>query len=327
MNILITGITGFFGKALIKYFKEFNNQQLNKDFISVVGLSRNPTLFYEKHPEYLTLNWLRLIEADITSRESISRLGGNFTHLIHLAVDSSLGPNLSGLDRFDQIYSGARNILDLAESEKIGSILLASSGGVYGEMPEEIFAFSEDSPLLLDPLNASNTYSLAKIAVEHLALLYQRQYKLNIKIARCFSFVGEDLPLDVHYAIGNFISDALYQNIITIKGNGSALRSYMYQEDLAHWLYEILIKGECGECYNVGSDSPITIKELAFRVRDLLNKEKEIFILGGGDLKVNRYLPDVSKAKTKLSLSLKFDLDNAILKTAQAILLKKSLSC
>ena len=326
MNILVTGITGFFGKALIKYFIKLNNQQVNDGLIRVVGLSRNPTVFFKKNPEYSNLNWLKLIKADITSRESISRLNGNFTHLIHLAVDSTMGPNLSGLDRFDQIYAGARNILDLAVSDKIGSILLASSGGVYGEMPEKVFAFSESSPLLLNPLNANNTYSLAKIAVEHLALLYQRQYELNIKIARCFSFVGEDLPLNAHYAIGNFIRDALYQDSITIKGSGSALRSYMYQEDLAHWLYEILIKGECGECYNVGSDSPVTIKELAIRVRNLLSKEKEIFILGGGDFKTNRYLPDVSKAKTKLSLNLKFDLDNAVLKTAQTISLKKSLT-
>lgn len=325
MNILITGITGFFGKSLIKYFIALNNQKLNGDRIEIVGISRNPTFFYEKNPDYANLKWLKIIKADVVCRESIFALNDNFTHLMHLAVDSTNGPNLSGLEKFDQIYLGARNLLDFAVNKKISSILLASSGGVYGDMPKGISAFSEDSPLGVNPLNINNTYSLAKIMVEHLALLYRRQYNVNIKIARCFSFVGEDLPLNAHYAIGNFIYDALYKNVITVNSNGLALRSYMYQDDLAFWLYEILMKGQSGEFYNVGSDSPISIKELAYRVRGLLCKKKEILFLDNKNMKINKYFPDISKAREKLSLKLRFDLDESILKTAKEILLKKSL--
>ena len=101
MKILITGVTGFFGKALVNLFIKLNKDKPFDNPIQIVGLSRNPPLFYLKNPEYSRLNWLKIIKADVKSRDSFFQLSENFTHLIHLAVDSTNALNLNGLERFD----------------------------------------------------------------------------------------------------------------------------------------------------------------------------------------------------------------------------------
>ena len=118
----------------------------------------------------------------------------------------------------------------------IRRFLLTSSGGVYGPQPPDMKYMPESHNGMPDPLNPAHAYSVAKRCAEHLCALYRDQHGLEPVIARCFAFVGRDLPLDVHFAIGNFIRDALYSREIVVSGDGSAIRSYMDQRDLAAWL-------------------------------------------------------------------------------------------
>ena len=75
---------------------------------------------------------------------------------------------------------------------------------------------------------------MAKRASEHLCCLYNDRFGVESVVARCFSFVGQDLPLNAHFAIGNFIHDALHStDEITVAGDGAPVRSYMNQADLA----------------------------------------------------------------------------------------------
>ena len=175
-----------------------------------------------------------------------------------------------------------------------------------------------------DPLNSNNAYGVAKRAAEHLCAIYSDQYNLETVIARCFAFVGPDLPLEVHFAIGNFIRDALWRDEITVSGDGTAVRSYMDQRDLASWLLAILEHGKSGHAYNLGSDQPITISDLAYLVRDIISPVKFVRILGKSidDNGRNRYVPNIDKAQQSLDLTLRYTLKQSIQSTSESVLLR-----
>jgi dTDP-glucose 4,6-dehydratase len=95
----------------------------------------------------------------------------------------------------------------------------------------------------------------------------------------------------------------------------------LYQADLAKWLIRILEHGKSGDAYNVGSDEPITIVDLARTVRDIISPEKVVKVLGGLNFARDRdiYLPNISKAREDLGLNVDFDLRRAIDLTANQI--------
>lgn len=316
-SIFLTGGTGFIGRALLRTWLSVALSGGAVPWVTV--LSRDPTSFLLRYPEYQHLPWLSFHRGDICDPSSLP-WGGRFTHVLHAAADSTPGNHLPPLARFQQIVEGTRNILELAATVGARRFLLTSSGGVYGPQPSDVATLAEDWPGSPDLRNPANAYSLGKRAAEHLCALYQDAYGLEVVIARCFAFVGRDLPLDAHFAIGNFIRDALGHDAIEVAGDGSPLRTYLDQDDLAHWLLTLLARGRAGEIYNVGSDEVVSIAELAYRVRDLLAPDKPVLIRGqrqDGQGR-NRYVPDIRKAQAELGLGVTIPLDEAIRRTGAA---------
>lgn len=240
--------------------------------------------------------------------------------MLHAATESTIGPSLTPLQRYDQIVDGTRNILDLTVATGARRFLLTSSGAIYGPQPSDLAAIPEDcagSP----PLSETSTaYGQAKRAAEHLCALVAEQHDLETMVARCFAFVGPDLPLNVHFAIGNFIRDALTADAITVFGDGTPLRTYLDQSDLAHWLLTLLEHGRPGQAFNLGSDEVISIAALAHLVRDILAPDKTVHILGQPDLAAarSRYVPDIRKAKQELGLRVTVPLQEAVRRTGAA---------
>jgi UDP-glucuronate decarboxylase len=309
MKLLLTGGTGFFGRALLRHF--IANGLLAE--ASVVVLSRDPSRFLSAYPFFSKHQQISFLQCDIQQPESLP-WSQHFTHVLHAATDSTTGPTLTPLQRYDQIVDGTRNILDLAVSTGAYRFLLTSSGGIYGPQPADLDAIPEDwlgSPPLADTKSA---YSQAKRAAEHLSILYGQEHSLEVVIARGFAFIGKDLPLDVHFAIGNFIRDAIKESCITVSGDGTPLRTFMAQEDLAQWLLTMLEHGRPGEAYNVGSNEVISISDLAYLVRDTIAPRKPVHIQGDATLGASRsrYIPDIRKAQNELSLMVSKRLREAV---------------
>jgi len=317
-HLLLTGGTGFFGRSLLRTW--LDQCSAGAPCPTVTILTREPGAFFARYHEFAGQPWLGAHAGDITDKQTLPHKT-KFTHILHAAADSTLGARLTPLQRYDQIVSGTRNLLDLAVECDAQRFLLTSSGAVYGPQPPEIDCITEDSHRIPDPLDPENTYGIAKRAAEHLCALYGQNYGLHTVITRGFAFVGPDLPLDAHFAIGNFIRDALWRDEISVAGDGTALRSYLDQRDLATWLITMLDRGLPGRAYNVGSDQAVSIAELANIVRDLLAPGKPVLIRGNSQKSGgrNRYIPSIQRARDELGLSIRIPLRLAILATADAL--------
>lgn len=317
-RLLLSGGTGFFGRALLRHWLAGAQQGLPTPAVTV--LARAPQRFLQQFPEFAGAAWLSFHRSDILQPETLPWTGA-FTHVLHAATESTLGPQLSALERYQQIVDGTRNLLELARRCQARRFLLTSSGAVYGPQPAGLAAFPESWLGAPDPLLEASAYGMGKRSAEHLCALYANAHGLETVVARCFAFVGPDLPVDVHFAIGNFIRDAVQADAITVKGDGSAMRSYMDQADLAHWLLLLLEQGRSGQAYNVGSPEALSMAALAQRVRDVVAPGKAVHILGTrtADSPIHRYIPDVSKAGQEFGLHLSVALDTAIERSALAL--------
>lgn len=310
-SIFVTGGTGFFGKWLLESFIYVNEKlALNA---KITTLTRNPEAFLMEYPFYKEhANTVQFVKGDILNYDF--NLNEKFHFIIHAATSSDEKTNLSSpIMLADSIINGTKNILNFATKNPIVSFLNISSGAIYGTQPAEISKIKESDCFGIDLYKPKASYYESKRASEMYASLYYEQYSLPVKTARCFAFVGPYLPLEKHFAIGNFINDVLNEKNIIIRSSGTSVRSYMYMSDLAIWLLTILIKGKNNTPYNVGSDFPITIKKLAEHISK--NTKSSVIIDNAYQNNTdNVYIPDVEKSYS-LGLSIKVDLIDSINKT------------
>jgi len=314
-RIFITGGTGFFGAWLLESFA-WANDHLNLN-ASLVVLTRDVEAFGKKMPHLANDSAIGFHVGDI---RNFTFPKGEFSHIIHAAATSAVATfhNEDSLVKFDTVVEGTRHTLDFAVQCHARKFLLTSSGVVYGKQPSGMTHISEDYGGAPDTADPNSAWGESKRAAEFLCALYSKKYGMETKIARCFSFVGPYLPLDIHYAIGNFIRDGMNGDLILVKGDGTPHRSYLYAADLAIWLWTILSRGKACYPYNVGSEDDITIAELAHTVSMCLHKPAEVQITKTPDPDnnlVERYVPLTKRAQGELGLCQRIDLPEGIKRT------------
>ena len=313
-SIFLTGGTGFFGKWLLESFIYVNEKlALNA---KITTLTRNPEAFLLEYPFYMEhTNTVQFVKGDILTYDF--NLDEKFQFIIHAATSASESLNKSNpLLMMDTITIGTRKILDFAITQPLEGFLLVSSGAIYGKQPWNVSHIVEDDSFKVDINNPNSAYAEGKRIAELYSSTYFEKDNLPIKIARCFAFVGPYLPLDTHFAIGNFINNAIKNEDIIIKGDGSTIRSYMYASDLMVWLWKILLKGKINQPYNVGSDEEVSIKELAEKISSISNAKVAVKILGSPVQKehIDIYCPSITKANT-INAQIKIQLTESIIKT------------
>jgi nucleoside-diphosphate-sugar epimerase len=311
-HLFITGGTGFIGCWLLETLCKANDRLGTK--IRATVLTRNPEGFHAKAPHLAGHPLITLMQGDIIDFKA----KGEFTHLIHAATDASAELNETDpLKMFDTVLSGTRQALSFAVEQNIKRVLYLSSGAVYGNQPWEIERVSESYSGGPDCLDARATYAEAKRAAEMLCAIYSKQHGLQVKIARIFALLGPYLSLDIHFAAGNFIRDAMQGKSIIVKGNGLPQRSYLYAGDLATMLWHMLVRADPLTPYNLGSSEGISVGDLAKLVGHTLG-QPEVRILGAQDhgWNLGRYVPDIHKISEDLGLSPTVSLEESIRRTA-----------
>lgn len=309
-RIFMTGGTGFVGKWLIVTLMDADRRLGLGCRITI--LTRNASAFRLEYPQLA--DQVTLLQGDVRNFEFPAEA---FDIVIHAATDVVAQSTAQAI--FDTCVEGTRRVLSLAESCGATDLLMVSSGAVYGRPPPEITHISEGYLGAPDTTLPSSAYAEGKRAAEWLACAAAHDSGLKVKIARCFAFVGPYLPLDRHFAIGNFLGSCLNAQPIMIEGDGTPVRSYLYAADMAAWLWAVLLKGRSGQAYNVGAEEAITIADLAHRVAATLNIDVPVLIrhAPAQGHRSSHYVPDTRKSREELGLPLPLPLQEAIVRTAR----------
>jgi UDP-glucuronate decarboxylase len=210
---------------------------------------------------------------------------------------------------------GMTNMLGLAKRLKV-KILQASTSEVYGD--PTISPQSEDYWGNVNPIGIRACYDEGKRVAETLMFDYNRQYGVEIKVARIFNTYGPRMAIDDGRVVTNFVAQALRGEPLTIYGDGSQTRSFCYVDDLINGLSALFDspKDVIGPV-NVGNPKEFTILQLAEIVKRLTNSNSEIISrpLPQDDPKQRK--PDITKAKEVLGWNPEVALEDGLIKTIE----------
>ena len=308
MRILITGGAGFIGSNLTKYLLNQGHEIIVVDnFFS--GKKDNIK-------EFLNNPKFKLIVHDIRKPLKIS----NIDQIYHLASLASPDHYLfDPIATFETNIIGTKNILDLAVKNR-AKILFTSTSEIYGDpliRPQKENYFGN-----VDPIGRRSCYDEGKRAAETLFMDYHRQYRLNIRIVRLFNVYGPKMALNDGRVISNFIVQALNNERLTIYGDGSHTRSFIYIDDLLPALVKIMEQDEDIGPVNLGNPEEKSIIDLANTIQKLMHISNRFYFIKA-DLQLGRLddpkvrCPDISRAKSLIDWEPKVSLKKGLFKTIE----------
>ena len=300
-RILVTGGAGFLGSHLCDELMQNGNDIICVDNF-YTGSKQNVVQLLKK-PNF------ELIRHDVT-----------FPLYLEVDVIYNLACPASPIHyQFDPVQTtktsvhGAINMLGMAKRLK-AKIFQASTSEVYGD--PAIHPQKEEYWGNVNPIGPRSCYDEGKRCAETLFFDYNRQYNLNIKVARIFNTYGPRMHPNDGRVVSNFIVQALKGEEITIYGDGSQTRSFCYVDDLVDVIIKFMAteKGFTGPM-NIGNPDEFTILELAELILELTNSKSELIFKGLPVDDPKQRQPDISLAKEKCGWEPKTQLKEGLQKT------------
>jgi dTDP-glucose 4,6-dehydratase len=312
-KVFLTGGTGFFGTWLLESFV-WANRLLDLGARATV-LTRDVRSFEAKAPHLASAEAVDFVVGDVCSFEYPAE---SFTYVIHAATETAGRLNSSNpRANLQTIVDGTARVIDFAKKAGCRNFLLSSSGLVYGPQPSDLKHVPETYRGAPDQLSPMSAYAEGKRVAELLTAIAAQEKCFNAAVARGFAFVGPYLPITAHFAIGNFIRDGLEGGPISIAGDGTPVRSYLYASDLMIWLWHLLTEMHEFEAYNVGSEKCFSIEETAVIVQDAFSQPMKINIARQADHSkpASLYVPSTEKIRREFGLVERVNLSEAVRKT------------
>jgi UDP-glucose 4-epimerase len=312
-RVLVTGGAGFIGSHLVDRLLARGDAVTVVDNLST-GRRSNLPAAHER---------LRFIEADLREALGAFGRGERFHEIYHLAA--AVGVRLVLNEPISSIETNVEQTAALLRfamnhGERGGGIptLIASSSEVYGKATKS--PFSEEDDVLYGPTTAGRwSYACSKAIDEYLALAYASRHQMPVVVARFFNTVGPRQVGDYGMVLPRFVGAALRNQPVTVYGDGSASRCFCDVRDVVEILPRMLEAPGCyGRVFNLGSDKPISIAQLADRVvRTLGSRSEKRFIpyseaypAGFEDLQQRQ--PDLSRLRSVLKFDPAVSLEQTI---------------
>lgn len=306
-RVLVTGGGGFIGSALAESLVERNRVTLfDRRFEgNSIALSRA-----WGHPN------LRLVHGSVLDEEQLARAAAEHDTVVHLAAIVGVNNVRSrGRETIETNFTGTRNLLRALDGrDDLHRFLYFSTSEVAGM---NAFRASEESPSTIGPVGEARwTYSIAKLAGEHLVHCYRIEKGLPTVTIRPFNVFGRLRTGD--HAMLRFISAAQRGEPLEVHGDGTQIRSWCYIDDFVEALLRALaLPAAVGETFNVGNArNTLTIYDLARRVTALLSSKSAIVFRKIDFSDIDVRVPRLDKAARLLGFRPRVELDAAILATA-----------
>ncbi|WP_346351634.1 dTDP-glucose 4,6-dehydratase [Oceanimonas sp. AH20CE76] len=327
-KILVTGGAGFIGSAVVRHIIENTQDEvINLDKLTYAGN-------LESLADVADSARYHFVKLDICDRAGLDEVFAQYKPdaVMHLAAESHVDRSISGPAEFINtnivgtytLLEAARHYWNGLESSAKAAFRFhhISTDEVYGDLHGTDDLFTETTPYA-----PSSPYSASKASSDHLVRAWQRTYGLPTLVTSCsnnygpYHFPEKLIPL--------VILNALEGKPLPIYGKGDQIRDWLYVEDHARALYEVVTRGEVGETYNIGGHNEKTNLEVVLAVCELLDElapEASSFQPPASRLITHvadrpghdvRYAIDAAKIERELGWTPKETFESGIRKTVQ----------
>lgn len=270
-SVLISGATGLVGSCLVDVLMKRNEIGMN---CKVYALGRNILRAEERFGYCFGTKLFEFVSYDISTpliRDDI----GTVDYVLHLA--SNTHPLQYSTDPIGTITTnifGTYNMLEFAKKHNATRCAFASSNEIYGENRGDVEMFDEHYCGYIDSNTMRAGYPESKRCSEALCQAYIKQKGMDIVIPRLTRSYGPTMLMSDTKAISQFIRKGIVGEDIVLKSAGNQYYSYTYVVDAVGGLLTVLLKGECGDAYNIADlESDIMLKDLAAIIAGVAGKE------------------------------------------------------
>ena len=310
MKVLITGGAGFIGSHLAERLLELDHEVFVIDNLWTGKLANLEKVQNDEN--------LHLVIDTILNESVMNELIFKVDHIYHMAAAVGVRKIMDHpVETLDINVKGTETVLRLANRFK-KKVLIASTSEIYGKHVEH--TLSEDDNRVMGTVKKRRwAYACSKTLDEFLALAYHDEKKLPVVVTRLFNTVGPRQTGQYGMVLPNFVQSALLGKPITVFGDGTQSRSFTHVKDVVEAVTRLMAEPKAeGDVFNVGNDHEITIKELAFKVKEMTGSDSEIEYIpyekayGPGFEDMERRCPNVDKIKKLIGFKPNHDLEAMI---------------
>jgi dTDP-glucose 4,6-dehydratase len=305
-RILLTGGAGFIGSQLARRLVEDNEivifDNMHRDALRYTELSNHPNI--------------TVVSGDVMDRDGLFRAVEGCDVLVHLAAIAGVDTVMGMPTQTMKVnLLGTMNALDAAVKFKVERFIDFSTSEVFGS---HVYMAEEHNATALGVVGESRwTYAVSKLAAEHLAHAYHKEYGLPTVTVRPFNVYG---PQQVGIgAIHTFVVNAIRGNTIEIHGDGNQIRAWCFVDDMIDGTVLCLEKDEAvGHVFNIGNPrATVTVANLAHLVRRLCDSSSDLVYTNKDYVDIELRIPSIKKAENMLGYWPKVDLEEGLARTIE----------
>jgi dTDP-glucose 4,6-dehydratase len=308
MRLLVTGGAGFIGSNFVRRVFDGTFIEISSiivlDKLTYAGVENNLAGISE-------LSEFRFVKGDICDLELVEKLIKSVDAVVNFAAESHVDRSIANPSDF--IKTNVLGVQVLLDAIRLNSeekrFLQVSTDEVYGS----INTGSWHEKCLLQP---NSPYAATKAAGELIGRAYQRTYNLDIVFTRCSNNYG------IHHfpekLIPLFITNIIEGKKISIYGNGGNVRDWLHVDDHCRGIYNVLMKGQSGEVYNIGGGAELTNNEITKLILEAMGADESsieyVEDRKGHDL---RYSVDWTKINRELGYEPQIKFEDGLRETIQ----------